>query len=249
VPDVHPSLSINAKKKWEVRFQDNVELAHNAPHDLDVVMLGDSIIARWASIKLGKYSFFNFFNKKNGAEFEGLTLAIRGDKAPNLLWRIRNGEIPENLNPKVWWILIGTNDLGLPQFATSKYFSKDLCSEEVVVAAIVRVVREVQKMRPDAAVVVNGLLPRSNIESCQLSYGAPVEEDNWLAVKNINKMLKAFCDTDERLHYFDAGGAFIAGDGGSVHIPKELMYDCLHPTKEGYKRLGELVVEELHHLI
>lgn len=43
------------------------------------------------------------------------TLAA-GDRAMNLLWRIRNGEGPEGMKTKVIVVLIGTNDIGRMQY-------------------------------------------------------------------------------------------------------------------------------------
>lgn len=43
---------------------------------------------------------------------EGVALGIAGDTSPNVLFRLLHGEMPDYFTPKVWWILIGNNDLG-----------------------------------------------------------------------------------------------------------------------------------------
>jgi lysophospholipase L1-like esterase len=40
-----------------------------------------------------------------------LALAVSGDTASNVLWRIRNGEWPSAVNPKVIVVSVGTNDI------------------------------------------------------------------------------------------------------------------------------------------
>jgi len=70
-----------------------------------------------------------------------------------VLWRIKNGELPENLNPKVIWLLIGTNDLSLKQ-----------CSEEVVLLGILRVIEEIEALKPNTKIVVTGILPMTSDE-------------------------------------------------------------------------------------
>jgi hypothetical protein len=54
----------------------------------------------------------------------------------------------ENFEPKVWWIVLGMNDL-----------SRMLCSEEVTVIGVLRVVEEILNNRPNSRVVINSLLP------------------------------------------------------------------------------------------
>ena len=56
--------------------------------------------------------------------------------------------MPYDFNPKVWWIVLGMNDLIRMQ-----------CSEEIVVIGILRVVEEIRLRKPDAKIVINSLLP------------------------------------------------------------------------------------------
>jgi lysophospholipase L1-like esterase len=64
---------------------------------------------------------------------------------------MQHGEVPAQLNPPIWWILIGTND-----------FNRDAsCSPEVVVMGMQRVLEEMISRKPQAHIVVNSLLPRA----------------------------------------------------------------------------------------
>lgn len=71
-----------------------------------------------------------------------------GDTAPNVLFRLLHGEMPDNFNPKIWWITLGMNELGRMK-----------CSEEVVVLGILRVVEEIMERKPNARIVINSLFP------------------------------------------------------------------------------------------
>jgi len=131
-------------------FSDN----HRQP---DVVFLGDSITEEWngrhhgnKTIRLNQTHavFQDYFQKRYGAQFEGLALGIAGDKTRNLLWRLQNGEMPQNLNPKVWWIHIGTNDFLLHK-----------CNQDIVFIGIIRIVREIIIQKPNTIIVINGVLP------------------------------------------------------------------------------------------
>lgn len=80
-----------------------------------------------------------------------------GDTAPNVLYRLMHGEMEKQFDPKVWWLVLGMNDL-----------ARMRCSEEVVVIGILRVVEEILEARPNARIVLNSLLPM------EYSRGGPV---------------------------------------------------------------------------
>jgi len=63
-----------------------------------------------------------------------------------------HGELPDYFEPKVWWLVLGSNDLGRMQ-----------CSEEVVVLGILRIVEEILERRPNAKIVINSLFPMTAI--------------------------------------------------------------------------------------
>jgi len=129
------------------------------PGNLDVVFLGENIVEYWAGRSIG--SITSTFTKKveekfqsvfgKDGKFKVLPLGLAGDMVPNLLWRIQNGEIPANLHPKVWWLVLGVNDLSMRQ-----------CSEEVVLLGILRIIEEILDKRPDAIIVINSVLPMSS---------------------------------------------------------------------------------------
>ena len=59
--------------------------------------------------------------------------------------------MPTNLQSKLWWILIGADDLALA-----------MCSEDMVILGILRVAEEIAFHNPNSKIVIQGLLPRSN---------------------------------------------------------------------------------------
>jgi hypothetical protein len=62
--------------------------------------------------------------------------------------------MPYDFNPKVWWLVLGMNDLTRMQ-----------CSEEIVVLGILRVVEEIRLRKPDAKIVINSMLPMVNYQT------------------------------------------------------------------------------------
>jgi hypothetical protein len=67
---------------------------------------------RSTGLKTLERTFNQHFHKATNATVEGVALGIAGDTAPNVLWRLMHGEMPEYFTPKVWWLSLGNNDLG-----------------------------------------------------------------------------------------------------------------------------------------
>jgi len=125
----------------------------------DVVFLGGDIVeemdGRWmgdrrsSQLRTLEIMFKNHFHKQpDGAKVDGVALGVAGDTAPNVLFRLLHGEMPDDFNPKIWWITLGMNELGRMK-----------CSEEVVVLGILRVVEEIMERKPNARIVINSLFP------------------------------------------------------------------------------------------
>lgn len=242
-------------KTWQQAHDGNVREALTA-REVDVVLLGDSITEGWRGMSFGQpvpakkpniKVFESLFHERKGADFQGLALGIAGDRTNNLLWRMQNGEIPSDLHPSVWWILIGTNDFG-----------RDLphCSPEVVLMGITRVVEEMRKLRPGSTIVVNALLPRSEDDLdgwlVDSKHGSRVTV--WQGIMEVNRRLRQYCANVRNVVYFDATSIFVRQANGTkgldgMYIPKELMYDYLHPTAEGYKIWGDQIISTVHNVM
>jgi lysophospholipase L1-like esterase len=69
---------------------------------IDLLFLGDSITAGWAS--RGKDVWQKHYADMNAANF-----GIGGDRTQHVLWRITNGEL-DGISPKVVVLMIGTNN-------------------------------------------------------------------------------------------------------------------------------------------
>jgi len=244
---------------WNDAHIQNIKAAENyRNHLLDVVFLGDSIMEGWKGTSFGNTLeskkenpevFKSMFDPLNYLTLDGLVLAIAGDKSPNLLWRMKNGEIPEYLEAKVYWILIGTNDF-LKDGPNQKH-----CSTEVVLMGIKRVVEEMRMLRPNATIIVNEILPRAVSDVDGKLYKGEDARNVTNGINIVNKQLKIFCDQYEKLECFNVDEVFIKqnnefGEGKeSEYIPNNLMGDYLHPTALGYQLWGEKIVEKLRSVI
>lgn len=238
----------------------NKEASQHRENDVDVLFLGDSLTEGWLGTSYGRKHavvhnvpqvFKSMFSIQDEGLYEGLALGISGDTAPNLLWRIQNGEIPPNLHPSVIWVLIGTNDFG-----------STWCSAEMVLIGILRVVEELRLLQPDSIVVINGLLPRTynrrgyvgrgrRRKWWRLGKSLPAMPSMWDDFEAVNEELKNYAANRERVEYFETK-AFLVDPrvpDDMLQINGKLMPDFFHPSAEGYRLWGQEIVEKLKVLI
>ncbi|GFH61699.1 hypothetical protein CTEN210_18175 [Chaetoceros tenuissimus] len=230
-------------------------------HKIDVVFYGDSITEGWLGTSYGFHNgrkegslkiFKKYFDNEKRV---GIAMGISGDTSVNLLWRMQNGELPDTLQSPIFWMLIGTNDLG-----------NTWCSPDAVVLGILRNVLEIRKRHPGSAIVLNALLPRSFAKNGDPYKGKKVSSKKYLpelysAILDINRSLKEYAENHDNVEYFDANHLFfqngVENDIGIEHsgkkkkavINQELMYDFLHPSPKGYDLLGHDIAEKVNALL
>ena len=143
-------------------------------------------------------------------------------KTPQLLYRMqRDKELSDLLHPKVWWVLIGTNDLA------------DDCDPATIVMGILRIALELRFQRPEATIVINSILPRPDPNFVWPN--SPV----YAPIVYMNQHLECIVESmqDDQIRYFDATSLFLEKDGRTV--PRDLMPDELHPSVEGARVWGK----------
>lgn len=167
-------------------------------------------------------------------------------QSPNLLWRIQNGELPDDLQPSFIWVLIGTNDLG-----------NTWCSAEMVLIGIIRVVEELRIRKPAATIIVNGILPRTYNRNGYVGRGRsrkwwkkkspPAMPSMWDDIEAINEELKSYASSRAKVEYFETQSFFVDNTASeeNLQIDGKLMPDYLHPSAEGYQLWGQEIVDKL----
>lgn len=250
--------SREGQRHWSKATNENMDRAKDIKSIVDVVFIGDSITEGWKGTSYGFEvgrkrdniaEYESLFTLDGGGKYEGLVLGISGDTSANLLWRMNHGELPNALNPSVFWILIGTNDIG-----------NNWCSPEVTLIGILRVVEELRAKKPGSTIVINGLLPRSfdKKHGFLMRKKTPGIETKsnppalWHDIVVINEELKAYSAQHEGVEYFDASDIFLVDKSVStkkLKIDASLMGDYLHPSAKGYRKWGERIVERLDLLI
>jgi len=232
-PISHPS------DRWHRWHETFVNQTMNTTHNIQVVFLGDSIMERWGGTRFQgtrprsgyREEFEKRFSKATGASIEGRVFGSAQDTSQHLLWHIENGIIAESVQPEVIWYMVGTNNF------------EHNCSQtpiETYVSSIMEVANRIHHKRPNATIVVQGILPRGN------TMGAiPL---GWIhqQILLINKRLREVCEKHPKLHFFDAPKAMTAN---SSQVDTQFLSDCVHPSQDGWRLMGEIIEAEVQSLL
>lgn len=236
-----PSLPLaNTDMEWKNHHTRLVEDAKKAPKNLDIVFLGDAIVERWNGTKdLGtkvlpgdmREPFEKRFTTKGGGKLEGLALGSSADTGPNLLWHIQNGLI-NPINPKLWFISIGTNDL-----------FEEKCTDRFVVASILNVIKLIHEIKPNAVFIIHGILPRKDNPKSKSQF----LQKKWKYAQTINTQIRKFCERSPRLYYMQAGPLFLeeTDSKGRRQIVDDLLENGVYPTKKGLEKWGDYIVKRV----
>ena len=184
-----------------------------------------------------------------GAKLQGLPFGSSGDITTELLWHLQNGLLypknhPYRIEPKVFMILIGTNDLGRME-----------CSKRTTVAGIMSVLNYISTLYPTTPLIVHGLLPRSDTyNQGDYSLGR-----YWQDIQYINMELERICNTKRRSklwYYMDAQHIFLISNDTTdtttdrpIMINETVMSDSLHPDVIGYNIWGQQIVQKVLQII
>ena len=244
------------EKAWNTTFNRNKKQAavgaekddkdNNKIHD--VVLYGDSITEHWQGTSKTNADnsdwqdihevFKEKFTSAGGGRVEGLALGIGGDRCSQLLYRLQNGELPLELNAKVFWILIGINDIGL-----------DHCSSQSVVGGIMKIVQYIQKQKPVSKIVINSLLPFSTTDDDGFQQRDEDIFDNpkWNIISRTNHMLECYSNVTKGVDFFNATKIFLTDDG--LHTKPAFYVDEVHPSSTGSRAWGREIVNKVLELI
>jgi lysophospholipase L1-like esterase len=150
-------------------------------------------------------------------------------KCPQLLYRLKRGELPNVLDPPVIWILIGTND------------QADRCSDEAILMGIIGISQYLNAQRPYARIVINSILPKPHPITREWEGTQYYNSVNW-----INQRLECYVQSLEDVEYFDATSIFQNDQG---LIPLELIPDGIHPSGKGTRLWSEAILRRLEQIL
>jgi lysophospholipase L1-like esterase len=160
---------------------------------------------------------------------------MMSSKGPNLLWHIQNGLI-SNLNPKLWFVSIGSNDLFLEK-----------CTDRFVVASILNVIKMIHDTKPESRFIIHGILPRKDNPKSKSQF----LKKKWKYAQAINSQIRKFCEHSPRLWYMQAGSLFLeeTESKGRRQIDEKLLKDGVHPTEKGLEVWGDYMVKRMKEIL
>ncbi|ESN96576.1 hypothetical protein HELRODRAFT_163653 [Helobdella robusta] len=151
-----------------------------------------------------------------------LNFGIGSDQTQNVLWRLQNGEL-EDFAPKVIVICCGTNN--------------HEHTPEQIVGGILEIVKTCQKKQPQSQIVVMAIPPRGQFDN-------PLRQK----INQINSSVCAKVSGIPNVSFFEIDpNMFINPSDGS--ISHQDMYDYLHLTRQGYRKLAEPLLDEIQTLL
>ncbi|KAL3311631.1 Platelet-activating factor acetylhydrolase IB subunit gamma [Cichlidogyrus casuarinus] len=164
---------------------------------------------------------FSKFYKNLMEPLHLLNFSINGDQTQHLLWRVSNGEL-DHLTTKVIVLNVGTHN--------SQHSADEICE------GIQTIVHVLLSKLPTSHIIVLGLLPCGKEPNPKREKHAQV---NLLLTKCLRyeKNVTLICP-DAQL--------FVQSDGKISHLD---MYDYLHPTEQGYEKLGSILLEDIQMIL
>ncbi|XP_012556964.2 serine/arginine repetitive matrix protein 1 isoform X1 [Hydra vulgaris] len=195
------------KAGWYGEHEKHVEIAKTS--SACVLLIGDSIIQ-------GLARYPKIWNKYF-SPLKSLNFGLGGDRTQHVLWRVENGEIP--LNAQTIVIHVGTNN-------TDRDSPKDIAN------GIGSIAMMFQEAKPNAKIILAGLLPRDLQPSFKREQTAKV-----------NKYLKKLCKSGHirNFYYLKPDADWVLSDG--TLNTKYYFHDHLHLVEEGDEKFGKAIFD------
>jgi lysophospholipase L1-like esterase len=191
------------------------------PGRWDLVLIGDSITAGWQSGAPAKIWAKHF------PAYRTLNLGIAADKTENVLWRLGFPGTLDGYEPKLFILMIGTNNTG-HRFGTE--------TADDTARGVRAILDTLAAKAPDAKVLVLAILPRGEAIKRQRN-------------DEVNRRIEKLAD-NQKIFWLDLGKHFIEPDGT---LSKPLFMDekpfPIHLTAEGYEAWAKAMQAKVEELI
>lgn len=188
----------------------------------EVALIGNSIIHTLGEFG-GKYKPLEKTWKKYFVPRKAINLGYSGYRTENILWNLENGELNFLASPKLFILLIGTNN------ADDRHFPTVHTAEEIF-KGTEAIVKLIHKKHPLSKILILRIFPRGgDTESGEGSGIFHASEQCVATCRRAGELTKKLAD-NIKIFWVDAGNVFLL-PGGKINT--KLMPDLLHPNEAG----------------
>lgn len=207
-------------KNWLKLVEKDAEKAKKGGWDL--VLVGDSITAAWRSgVPASVWA-------KHFPAYKTLNLAIAADATEHVLWRLNYEGMLGGYQPKLFIVMIGTNNTGFRIKTESPQDTAD------GIKAILDTIRE---KAPEAKILLLAIFPR----------GEKIKDDRNM---EINALIEKYAD-NKHIFWLNINAGFLRGDGTlnvDLYGDKQLPYP-IHINDRGYEIWAEAMRDKVDDLM
>ena len=204
----------------------------------DVVMVGDSITHTLGELG-GKYEPMKKVWNKHFLPLNTINLGYNGYRTEQILWNLQNGELEFKKSPKVFILLIGTNN-------TDDRHFKTVHNAEEIFTGTKAIVTTIQKRHPETKILVLRIFPRGGDNEKGISPPAFNSSPKCIETcRQAGELTRQLAD-GKKVFWLDINKIFLQ-EGGSINT--ELMWDLLHPSPSGAETWVSAIMPTLRKLL
>lgn len=195
-------------------------------NNYDVVLIGNSITQTLGEIG-GKYDSLKIIWNRHFAPRKAINLGFNGFRTEGILWLLENGLLSFRSPPKLFILLIGTNN------ADSKNFPFAHSAREIF-SGTRTIVDFIRKKYPSSKILVLRIFPKGLENQLNEATSPPIftfSSSDVQAAKRAGRLTSKLAD-NKHVFWIDINHIFLRPDG---KINTLLMPDLLHPNYAGAK--------------
>lgn len=225
------------KEERSPRHAEKVALIKSGHYDL--VLIGDSITHTVGEMPGTKYEPLKAVWDRHFAPRKAINLGHNGFRTENILWNLQNGELDFSPSPKLFVLLIGTNN------TDDRHFPRVHTAPEI--AAGTKAIADLIRTRhPTSKVLILRIFPRG--DDAESGVGADVFHGSQQCVAACREAgaLTARLADGKQVFWLDVNHVFLRPDGT---INTNLMPDLLHPNLAGAEAWAQAIEPTLARLL
>ena len=204
----------------------------------DVVMVGDSITHTLGELG-GKYEPMKKVWNKHFLPLNTINLGYNGYRTEQILWNLQNGELEFKKSPKVFILLIGTNN-------TDDRHFKTVHNAEEIFTGTKAIVTTIQNRHPKTKILVLRIFPRGGDDEKGISPPAFNSSPKCIETcRQAGELTRQLAD-GKKVFWLDINHVFLQPDG---NINTELMWDLLHPSPRGAETWVSAIMPTIRKLL